>query len=59
MLIVSVPGRMVRDPATRRLVDDNPIEVDAADPAAAPAPVPAPDDSAAPAVSIDAKEKKA
>lgn len=32
MLIVSVPGRLVRDPATRRKVDETPIDVDATDP---------------------------
>lgn len=31
MKIVSVPGRLVRDPATRRIVDDAGIDVDPAD----------------------------
>lgn len=33
MDIVSVPGRLVRDPVTRRVVGDTPVSVD---PAAAP-----------------------
>lgn len=32
MLIVSVPGRLVRDPATSRPIDDTPTPIDATDP---------------------------
>lgn len=32
MLIVSVPGRLVRDPVTSRPVDTTPIEIDPTDP---------------------------
>lgn len=31
MLIISVPGRLVRDPVTRRVVDETPIEIDPLD----------------------------
>ncbi|WP_125996097.1 DUF2635 domain-containing protein [Sphingomonas sp. S-NIH.Pt15_0812] len=33
MQIVSVPGRIVRDPATRRVVDDAGLTIDPFDPA--------------------------
>ncbi len=32
MNIVSVPGRLVRDPVTRRVIDDTPIAIDPTDP---------------------------
>ncbi|WP_168727462.1 MULTISPECIES: DUF2635 domain-containing protein [Sphingomonas] len=32
MQIVAVPGRLVRDPETRRVVGDDPISINPADP---------------------------
>lgn len=65
MLIVAVPGRLVRDPDTRRVVDENPIEIDETNPAWARlladgdvAAAPAPKAPATPAPAAD-KEIKA
>lgn len=32
MNVISVPGRLVRDPATRRVVDDTGLAIDPTDP---------------------------